>query len=1131
MPSPIRLHLARQVVLEDPDGRRHTLGAPGALVAARIALAGAQPRAGLAALLWPEASEARARANLRQLLLRLRTLAGRDWIEGDAVLALASGVELIDAADGATLLDGIALPASAEARRWLDALRSQRLQGQVRALAATLAQAEVAGRIDDAIIAARRIVALEPLAEAHHRALMRLHYLNHDRAQALAAYAALAHMLEDEHGAEPSGETRELLRLVQSAADAAPPVPPSRVPAALLRPARMVGRKAEMDALLRHLHGSQVALLKGEGGLGKSRLVAEVLRQLARGDPRATLSVGARAGDAAIPYAFAARCAQALLGCAGGASPADGHAGLAPLLSAGPNGPAPGGDPTRQLVQAFTQLLREAAVRGLRVIAFDDLHLADAASIELLTPQVAGGHCAWLLALRAAECSATTANALTALEAKADTLAIGLQPLDSDAVAELLDTLALVDVDVGVGGAARAQALHRHTGGNPMFVLETLKAALEQPARPDADAASPWPHAPSVVRLIQQRLARLRPLALKIARCASVAGPDYSPMLVARVLGMPPLDLADAWSELEAAQFLGARGFAHDLVAEAVQAGLPQGVAVPLHADIAAHLSEARAEPIRIADHWLAAGEPLRAEPYLNEAATRAASVWRRREAAALQRRRAAILQAAQRSDEAFEAWFAAADIAVDLGSIDDAQACQAALTELARGPAQATACAFISSWVEYHLGEQEAALRIARNALAGARHASAKVEVLLLQHVSTMLWERREVTEALELAERGLARIDMARADGSDAPVHSLRLALASLAGMAACALARYEQGCGRIEQAWQLAIAERELIEIAYATRLLAVIALFRGDLAAAAAWGELGIKAMRDAEQEGSTQEAYARAAHMMVLATRGELGAALTASDRVEALHRLQPTGPVVVNAEERSVLLAELGRPDLARASVPAASADDGLNAVQRARRIAARAGLGLAAPEEIDAMLEHARASDDFNLRARLLWMAQPGCAPQRIEPALADAAEQARANGGLGLWAMLQSRRLAALRALRSPQGDAQARAIALELWPQIEKGLGGLETFARTGAELSATLAPTDPDLAETIALRVGGWMIKAATTLPLGWRENYLARSPVLGVLPARLHGALRALGLAAAQDPISPRRSPG
>jgi len=44
------------------------------------------------------------------------------------------------------------------------------------------------------------------------------------------------------------------------------------------------------------------------------------------------------------------------------------------------------------------------------------------------------------------------------------------------------------------------------------------------------------------------------------------------------------------------------------------------------------------------------------------------------------------------------------------------------------------------------------------------------------------------------------------------------------------------------------------------------------------------------------------------------------------------------------------------------------------------------------------------------------------------------------------------------------------------------------------------------------------VGGWMLKAAATLPAGWRENYLARSPVLAVLPPHGRSALRGLGLA-------------
>lgn len=1105
MPAPIRLHLARRASLEDAAGRHHRLGTPAALLAARLALAGAQPRAALAALLWPDADEARARANLRQLLLRLRTLAGADWITGDVLLALAAGVEIVDAGDDVTLLDGLPLAGLDEAQRWLDAERAARLATRVQRRAKDLAQAEAAGRLDDAIAAARDIVRLEPLAEANHRTLMRLHYLNHDRAQALAAHAALERMLADEHGAQPSGETRALLTLVESGADAAPP--PLRVPAALRRPPRLVGREAEMDALLRHLHGSQVALLQGEGGLGKSRLIADALRQVAQGDEFATLSLGARPGDAAIPYALAARCVQALLPRAGSTA-ADGRAELAPLLGAHTGTPA--SDPTRQLVHAFTELLRDAAALGLRVVAVDDLHLADAASIELLLPQVASGHVAWLLALRPAEAGGATAKALATLDGQAGTLSIALRPLDRDAVATLLGTLALD----GLGDATRAPALHRHTGGNPMYVLETLRAALERPGSADA----PWPHAPGVLRLIQQRLARLSPTALKIARCAAVAGPDFSPALVSRVLGAAPLDLADAWGELESAQFLGARGFAHDLIAEAVQAGLPAGVAEPLHAEVAARLDETRAEPAHIAEHWLAAGEPMRAVPFLDDAAARASALWRRREAAALHRRRAAILQAAGQHDEAFDAWFAAADIAVDCGAVDDGQACEEGLAALARSPGQRVAAAFLSSWLQYHLDRQDEALHVARQVLPDAGQAPIKVEVLMLQHLSTMLWERREVIEALDVAERALTRIDEAAACGADAPVRSLRLALASLAGMAACGLARYEQGCARIEQAWRIAGEEREQTEIAYATRLLAVISLFRGDQAAASLWAERALQAMHDADQAATTQEAYTLGALMPVRIAQGDLGGALAANDRIEELHRLQPTGPVVINSEERSVLLAELGRADLARAAVPALPGGDAIIPVQRARRIAARAGLGLATADEIDTMLDHATHSDDFNLQARLLWMAQPGCTPGLIGPLLAAAAERARGSGGLGLWAMLQARRLAAWRALKDPAHADAARQVALDLWSLVEQGMGGYETFARTGAELSATLAPTDPALAETIALRVGGWMLKAAATLPAGWRENYLARSPVLAVLPPHGRSALRGLGLA-------------
>ncbi|QTN21858.1 hypothetical protein HZ992_16995 [Rhizobacter sp. AJA081-3] len=108
MPSPIRLHLARHVLLECPDGTCHAPGAPAALVAVRMALEGAQ------------------------------SLGGRDWIGGDAVLTLASGVEVIDAADG--------WRENYLARSPVLGLLPARLHGALRALGLAAAQASISRR-------------------------------------------------------------------------------------------------------------------------------------------------------------------------------------------------------------------------------------------------------------------------------------------------------------------------------------------------------------------------------------------------------------------------------------------------------------------------------------------------------------------------------------------------------------------------------------------------------------------------------------------------------------------------------------------------------------------------------------------------------------------------------------------------------------------------------------------------------------------------------------------------------------------------------------------------------------------------------------------------------------------------
>jgi tetratricopeptide (TPR) repeat protein len=147
----------------------------------------------------------------------------------------------------------------------------------------------------------------------------------------------------------------------------------------------------------------------------------------------------------------------------------------------------------------------------------------------------------------------------------------------------------------------------------------------------------------SAVRLIERRMGLLSRDAVRLARCAAVAGQDFSVTLAAQVLDVNPLDLADAWSELESAHVLRDGAFAHDLIFEAARASVPQPIARALHRRIA-ELMACEGEgggavlggvaPARLAAHWLGAGEELRAAPHLAQAGRQALRALRMREGA-----------------------------------------------------------------------------------------------------------------------------------------------------------------------------------------------------------------------------------------------------------------------------------------------------------------------------------------------------------------------------------------------------------------------------------------------------------------------------------------------------------------
>jgi predicted ATPase len=226
------------------------------------------------------------------------------------------------------------------------------------------------------------------------------------------------------------------------------------------------------------------------------------------------------------------------------------------------------------LQRAILALMQAAQRHGFAALLFDDLHFADSASLEMLRALACDDALAtwyWGFAQRPAEGAPAAAALREALEESQRVDVVALQPLSEAQMRELVDSLGLASIDAD----RLAPTLARHTGGNPMYALETLKDLITNAAvggRPDENRL---PRPASVGQLIERRLRQLTAPALALARVAAVAGSDFGIELAQSVLDTRALALADAWHELEAAQVLRGQAFAHDLVYEATLAGVP----------------------------------------------------------------------------------------------------------------------------------------------------------------------------------------------------------------------------------------------------------------------------------------------------------------------------------------------------------------------------------------------------------------------------------------------------------------------------------------------------------------------------------------------------------------------------
>jgi tetratricopeptide (TPR) repeat protein len=184
-----------------------------------------------------------------------------------------------------------------------------------------------------------------------------------------------------------------------------------------------------------------------------------------------------------------------------------------------------------------------------------------------------------------------------------------------------------------------AQRLFQETGGQPYFLAEVLRTIAQEAGTVHnlagqwhlpANLDEAWLLPPSVRAASLSRLDRLPPEDRELLDQASVAGGEFSPFLMSKLLNRSEPSVAALAERLSARGFLRPRppdryAFGHDLMRRAAYEALSEPRRRLLHRLLAAALQTVGSAPDAIASHYAASDWPwLALEPAL-EAASRAA--------------------------------------------------------------------------------------------------------------------------------------------------------------------------------------------------------------------------------------------------------------------------------------------------------------------------------------------------------------------------------------------------------------------------------------------------------------------------------------------------------------------------
>ena len=556
-----------------------------------------------------------------------------------------------------------------------------------------------------------------------------------------------------------------------------------------------IGRTHELARLLELLEQVEsgrpaVALVAGEAGVGKTRLLAELAARASRGGARVLVGGCLQVGDVGLPYVPFIDAFRDL-----GTRPDEAEL-VAPLVAAVPGlgrllpaaredgaEPPPSGDGFEQvqLLDGVLTLLDRLAERAPLVLVIEDVHWADAASRHLL-----GFLARTLRSSRILLVASYRSDELHRRHPLRPLLAeliripslerIEVPPFSREELAEYVQ--ALVGGEVPSGAVDRILA---RSEGNAFFAEELVAAGAvrSEVLLPDA-----------LADVLLGRIEALPELAREVLKVAAAAGRGVGHQLLLAAAGRPEAELEQGLREAIAAQVLvtdpttESYRFRHALLQEVVYGDLLPGERSRLHATYARLLAD-QGPAAELAYHCLAGHDLPGALAALVRAAGEARAVF-------------APAEALGHLTAAIELWERVPDPATVAG-ID--------LVEL---DLRAAAAASDS-------GEFRRAVSLARDAVAGAeglRAAQANERL-----ANYLLQEDGDLEEMLAASRRA---VELVPAD----PPTALRARVAAGRARVLQAMRRYDEARRWCDQALAVARAAGSANEETHALITLAVL-----------------------------------------------------------------------------------------------------------------------------------------------------------------------------------------------------------------------------------------------------------------------------------------------------------------